>query len=108
MSWRAGPPDAPLTDVTRFGIAVLFLLASLSAHAQKRDTVHWEAKAEPESAAPGGKFRVKLIAKSDPEWHFYSLTTPKGGGLPSQVALDANAAVANSKVFQPKPDSKFD
>ncbi len=57
--------------------------------------------------APGAKFSGKLTAKIDPTWHMYSLTTPKGGGLPTSIKVD-DPAVASLKVYQPKPDKKFD
>jgi thiol:disulfide interchange protein DsbD len=41
-------------------------------------------------------------------WHLYSLTTPKGGPIPTTVTLDDNPAVAALKVYQPPPSRQFD
>ncbi len=76
--------------------------------AQKKNVVAWEVAPDPVKAAPGGAFRLKLTAKIDPEWHMYSLTTPKGGGLPAVVNLAPNQFATQSKIYQPKPESKFD
>ena len=37
----------------------------------------------------------------------YSMTTPKGGGLPTVIKVD-DPALAGVKVYQPKPEKKFD
>src|SRR3954447_24705784 len=83
-------------QLLRIGYLLALLLGCLSVSwAQKRNVVTWEMTPDPAKAAPGGPFRLKLTAKIDPEWHMYSLTTPKGGGLPAVITL------GSAKVYQP-------
>lgn len=86
----------------------MMALGSLAtAQAQKKLPVQWTFEPQAASVAPGRNFSGKLTAKIDPTWHMYSLTTPKGGGLPTTVKVD-DPALAGVKVYQPKPDKKFD
>ncbi len=78
-----------------------------TAQAQKKLPVQWTFEPQAASVAPGGKFSGKLTAKIDPTWHMYSVTTPKGGGLPTVIKVD-DPALARLTVYQPKPDKKFD
>ena len=94
----------PLTTI----FAAMLALGSLStAQAQRKLPVQWAFESTAASAAPGGKFIGKLTAKIDPTWHMYSVSTPKGGGLPTVIKVD-DPALAGVKVYQPKPDKKFD
>jgi len=83
--------------------AVLMLGSLRVAQAQKKLPVQWTFEPQAASVAPGGKFTGKLTAKIDPTWHMYSVTTPKGGGLPTNIKID-DAAVAGLKIYQPKPE----
>jgi DsbC/DsbD-like thiol-disulfide interchange protein len=98
--------------MSRFVLALILSFAcSLFAQAPtpaKKQVVQWTLEFEPPQAAPGQKTRAKLTAKIDEGWHMYSLTTPKGGGLPTQLKLAENPALSNVRFFQPKPESKFD
>ena len=88
--------------------AAMMALGSLwTAQAQKKLPVQWTFEPQTASVAPGGKFSGKLTAKIDPTWHMYSMTTPKGGGLPTVIKVD-DPALAGMKVYQPKPEKKFD
>ena len=91
--------------------ATLLLLAA-SLNAQKVDPVQWTLTADSAKAAPGATVPLKLTAKIDPGWHLYSLTTPQGGkdGSPIQttIKLAENAAIEAAKIYQPKPERKFD
>ena len=78
-----------------------------TAQAQKKLPVQWAFEPQAASVAPGGKFTGKLTAKIDPTWHMYSVTTPKGGGLPTIIKVD-DPALAGVKIYQPKPEKKFD
>src|SRR5260370_18435804 len=112
--WRAlaplaGTPRTEVKSMLRKLLACALLTGCFSVlWAQKRGVVDWTMVPDPASAAPGKAFRLKLTAKVDPEWHMYSLTTPKGGGLPAVIKLAENPAVSGVKGFQPKPESKFD
>src|SRR3954469_10667522 len=75
--------------------------------ADKKLPVQWTFEPQTAPVAPSGKFTGKLTAKIDPTWHMYSVSTPKGGGLPTIIKID-DPAVADLKVYQPKPDKKFD
>ena len=44
----------------------------------------------------------------EPGWHLYSLTTPPGGPIPTTVSLADNPAIDHYKIYQPKPEKKFD
>ncbi len=89
-------------------LAAVVALGSLwTAQAQKKLPVQWTFEPQAAAVAPGGKLNGKLTAKIDPTWHMYSLTTPKGGGLPTVIRVD-DPALAGVKVYQPKPDKKFD
>ncbi len=76
------------------------------APAQVTDHVHWQLEA-PAAVAPSAKILAKLTATIDPEWHLYSLTTPQPGPIATTIKMD-DAAVASYRVFQPKPEVKFD
>src|SRR5713101_6259800 len=83
-----------------------WLLTPLSA--QKLDPVHWTLTSDADKAPPGSTVPLRLTAKLDEGWHLYSLTTPKGGPIPTTVGLAESPAIESSKLFQPKPVRKFD
>src|ERR1700730_2796886 len=83
---------------------ILVVAAGLSGAAE--EPVQWAFQFEAKSAAPGSHALGRLVAKVDPGWHVYSLTTPKGGPIPTTVSLAENPAVAGFKVYQPKPERK--
>src|SRR5438445_6797519 len=111
--WHTGRPTQKRprqTDVkllTTILAVVLMLGSVVTAQTTKKLPVQWTFASDSASVAPGGSFLAKLTAKIDAGWHMYSLTTPKGGGLPTIVKID-NPAVAGVKIYQPKPDKKFD
>jgi thiol:disulfide interchange protein DsbD len=51
---------------------------------------------------------LRLTAKLEDGWHLYSPTTPKGGPIPTTIELAPNPAIASYKLYQPKPERKFD
>ncbi len=72
------------------------------------DHVRWELDPQT-AAAPGSKLVAKLKATIDPEWHLYSLTTPQPGPIATTIRMkDDGKAIASYRVFQPKPEVKFD
>ena len=83
-----------------------WLLGAL--YGQRLDPVQWTLSSDVGKAPPGSTVPLCLTAKLDEGWHLYSLTTPKGGPIPTQADLAENPAVAGSRLFQPKPERKFD
>ena len=91
-----------------FGLGILLAAVLSPASAQKLDPVQWTLSSDSQKAAPGSTVTLKLTAKLDENWHLYSLTTPKGGPIPTTAGLAENPAVAGFKLYQPKPARKFD
>jgi len=91
----------------RFLTALLFLAAG-SSFAEKLDPAKWSLELQPAAAAPGSKILARLQAKIEPGWHLYSLTTPRGGPIPTTIRLDDNTAVEAFRVFEPPPKRAFD
>src|SRR4051794_34418791 len=89
----------------------LVTIASLvcaPAQAQKLNPAHWEITAEPQVARPGTTVLIKAAVRLDAGWHMYSLTTPKGGGLPLVLTVVPSPPIAKLRLFQPKPVRKLD
>ncbi len=81
------------------------------ASAQKLDPVQWTLTTETsEVAAAGSSVTLRLTAKlQDEDWHLYSPTTPAGGPTSRpRIKLADNPAISGFKLYQPKPDRKFD
>jgi thiol:disulfide interchange protein DsbD len=89
-------------------VASLVLLLASGLFAQRLDPVQWTLASSVDKVPPGSTVTLQLTAKLDEGWHLYSLTTPKGGPIPTTAALAESAAIASSKLFEPKPDRKFD
>jgi thiol:disulfide interchange protein DsbD len=87
---------------------ILTLCLAASLYGQKLDPVHWTLASEVGKAPAGSTVPLRLTAKLDEGWHLYSLTTPRGGPIPTTAGLADNLAVESSKLFQPKPERKFD
>ncbi len=93
----------------KFLPAVLVLWGSAwIASAQRLDPVKWSLAAEPPVAPPGSKVLVRLTARMDPGWHLYSLSTPKGGPIPTTIRLAEHPAVESYRIHQPQPVTQFD
>jgi thiol:disulfide interchange protein DsbD len=73
------------------------------AEAVNLDPVQWTLTAEPATVAPGTTTVLRLHALIDPEYHLYSLTTPKGGPIQTTVALAESAGIEITAVYQPQP-----
>jgi len=84
------------------------LLGPAALLAQKLNPVQWSITVDPSTIAPGGTAGARIVAKLEPGWHIYSLTTPDGGPTPTTLKLEPNPAVPSAKFHQPKPASKFD
>src|SRR5215472_16106046 len=87
-----------------FGIFFLALLSVFGAE----DPVKWALTFEAGTAQPGSHVLAKFTAKIEPGWHLYSLTTPKGGPIPSTSSLAESPVVSSFKLYQPKPERKLD
>ena len=92
----------------RLSLLLAGLWALSPGYAQKLDPIHWTLSSDTEKAAPGSSIALKLTAKLDEGWHLYSLTTPPGGPIPTTAGLADNPAVAGFKIYQPKPERRFD
>jgi thiol:disulfide interchange protein DsbD len=92
--------------MTRRVVAGLFFFL-WSLHGAQ-DPVQWTLSFDAKSAQPGSHVLARFTGKIDSGWHLYSLTTPKGGPNPTTVNIADNPAVASFKIYQPKPERKFD
>ena len=82
------------------------LAAALSLSGQKLDPVQWTLAAPANQAPPGSTVPLRLAARADAGWHLYSLSTPKGGPIPTTITVPEN--VAGFQIWQPKPERRFD
>ncbi len=76
--------------------------------AQRLDPIHWSLAVEPSAAAPGAKVLARFEARMDAGWHLYSLTTPKGGPVPTTIAVAGNPALSGYRLFEPRPQRALD
>jgi thiol:disulfide interchange protein DsbD len=72
------------------------------------DPVRWSLAPQQTSVAPGGTVLARLTATLDAGWHLYSPTTPKGGPIPTTLALAQSPAIASVRIYEPKPERRFD
>lgn len=89
-------------------VAAAVLAFTASAFGQRLDPVKWTLTSEAASVPPGSTVPLKLTAEIEPGWHLYSITTPKGGPIPTSAGLAEAPGVASSKLYQPKPERRFD
>ncbi|HKW96440.1 MAG TPA: cytochrome c biogenesis protein CcdA [Bryobacteraceae bacterium] len=93
----------------KFPVLLLALaLAPTAGRAEKLDPAKWSMTLDPEAAAPGSKVLARLAAKIEPGWHLYSLSTPAGGPIPTTIRVPDNPAIANFRIFEPKPKRAYD
>jgi thiol:disulfide interchange protein DsbD len=88
----------------------LFSLAALVSSAcfgQQLDPVQWSLSSDVQRVRPGDLIAFQLTATIEPRWHLYSLTTPKGGPIPTTAALKGGA-IQSAAFYQPAPDRRFD
>jgi len=90
-----------------FGSLALGPLA-MTAFGQRLDPVQWTLSSDVNSASGGSRVPLHLRATLQPNWHLYSLTTPKGGPIQTTAGLTENPAIAAAKFYQPPPVRKFD
>src|SRR5258706_9659778 len=95
--------------MNRIGTFILGIwVASAAVQAQKLDPVQWTLTSEVAKTPAGSSVPLHLIATVQDGWHLYSLTTPKGGPIPTTDELAENPGVSGSKLFQPPPERQFD
>jgi thiol:disulfide interchange protein len=90
------------------GVVCGLVLAVPAAFAQPASHADWTLASDVKKAPPGSTVPLRLTAKIEPGWHIYSMTTPKGGGKPTTIALAEDPSVESFTVYQAKPDRKFD
>ena len=92
--------------VLSFAFALLAAIAA--ADAQKLDPIQWTLTSDVTKAPGGSSVPLHLKATFQEGWHLYSLTTPKGGPIPTTAELAENPAVKGAKFYQPPPIRQFD
>jgi thiol:disulfide interchange protein DsbD len=89
-------------------LLIVGLAVSSQAQVKRQDPVQWTLTVAPATVAPGAKAAAKFKAAIEDGWHLYSPTTGPGP-IPTQIKLLPNAAVSeDARLYQPKPDRKFD
>jgi thiol:disulfide interchange protein len=94
--------------VKRYLTYAAVVILTLPVLAQKKDPVQWSLAAEPEKVPPGSQVVFRLTAKVDPGWHVYAPTTPPGGPIITSIKLADSPALAEAKLYEPKPERKLD
>jgi thiol:disulfide interchange protein len=84
------------------------LAAIAAAYGQKLDPIQWTLSSDFAKVPAGSSVPLNLKATFQEGWHLYSLTTPKGGPIPTTAELAENPAVKGSKLYQPPPIRQFD
>ena len=92
--------------VLSFAFALLAAIAA--ADVQKLDPIQWTLTSDVTKAPAGSSVPLHLKATFQEGWHLYSLTTPKGGPIPTTAELAENPAVKGAKFYQPPPIRQFD
>jgi thiol:disulfide interchange protein DsbD len=88
---------------------VFGLMAALAAASgQRLDPIQWTLTSDFSKVPPGSSVPLHLKAKFQEGWHLYSLTTPKGGPIPTTAELAENPSLKDSKLYQPPPIRQFD
>jgi thiol:disulfide interchange protein DsbD len=88
--------------------AFVLLTAITAANAQKLDPIQWTLTSDITKAPAGSSVPLHLKATFQEGWHLYSLTTPKGGPIPTTAELAENPSVKDAKLYQPPPNRQFD
>jgi thiol:disulfide interchange protein len=89
-------------------LAFGLMAAIAAASGQKLDPIQWTLSSDFAKAPAGSAVPLHLKATFQEGWHLYSLTTPKGGPIPTTAELADNPAVKGSKLYQPPPIRHFD
>ncbi len=95
------------------GLPLLAALAGANLRAQttprkpRLDPVQWSLELQPAASAAGERVVGHLTARIEDGWHLYSATIAVQQ-IATRVTLGDNPAVAEWKVYQPKPLVQFD
>ncbi len=89
-------------------LAFCLMAALAGASGQRLDPIQWTLTSDVSKAPPGSSVLLHLRAKFQEGWHLYSLTTPKGGPIPTTAELAENPSLKGSKLYQPPPIRQFD
>jgi thiol:disulfide interchange protein DsbD len=92
----------------RLTIVGIAIAASFAAQAQRLDPIQWTLTSDVAKAPAGSSVPLHLKAIFQEGWHLYSLTTPKGGPIPTNASLADNPAIAGSRLYQPPPIRQLD
>lgn len=84
------------------------LASSLQAFAPNLNPVSWSATVAPGATSPGAEIVVKVQASIAEGYHLYSLTTPKGGPIPTKLRFTPESGIASFTVQQAKPEVRMD
>src|ERR1700682_238472 len=88
---------------------VFGLMAAIAAASgQRLDPIQWTLTSDFSKVPPGSAVPLHFKAKFQEGWHLYSLTTPKGGPIPTTAELAENPSLKDSKLYQPPPIRQFD
>lgn len=85
----------------------LVLLCAIPVLAAENKT-QWTLSSDALKVSPGSTVTLRLTATTESGWHIYSMTTPKGGGMPTAIGLAADPSIDPVSIYQPKPERKFD
>ena len=83
-------------------LALLFVILSVSGHAQIQDPVKWTSKIEKINEQ---EFLITLNGTIESKWHMYSQHTPDGGPLPTEFIF--NNAEGNYEVLGKAEESEY-
>jgi thiol:disulfide interchange protein len=86
---------------------VVVVAATAVLSGQPLNPVQWSLTIEPSKAPPGSEVVGRLIARMDPGWRLYSMTTPRPP-IATTVELSSNPAIASVRIYQPEPGRKLD
>ena len=86
------------------------LTALVSGHpAAGQDAVRFSVHAEPTEVRPGETVTVWIDATLTDDWHIYSVTTPPGGPLPTEIHLGGEGGFRQGgPILQPPPLKEYD
>ncbi len=103
MRWASATKTLPV----RRTFFTLIALGASACFGQQLDPVQWSLSSDLQRVRPGEPVSLQLTATIEPGWHLYSLTTPRGGPIPTTAALRAGA-LQKTVLYQPAPERRFD
>ena len=89
-------------------LPLALVLAGSICFGQRLDPIQWSLKSEASRVPPGANVSLRLTATIEPGWHLYSLTTPKGGPIPTTASLAGSPTLESAALYQPQPERRFD